>query len=187
MFEKYLGNDYYLQFDVQGQVAKSTHAGIPWLHRIRQAVGKRGHFRPFDGWKVRPGKSVIAARKTSHARERYPNQQSTGDQAVSCSRLGFSVCRTGFDPHPPPVIGQREDGAFVENLQGIPVRGIIRTTKQMNRSHPRFAPIETGDVGQVRVPQVIVLRMGRISAPITGHKCVVLVALKRDHQPIKTT
>jgi hypothetical protein len=36
------------QFDVQGQVAKSTHAGSPWLYRIRQAVGKKVHFWPFD-------------------------------------------------------------------------------------------------------------------------------------------
>jgi hypothetical protein len=28
-------------FDVQGSVAKSTHAGIPWLHFIRQRLGKR--------------------------------------------------------------------------------------------------------------------------------------------------
>lgn len=38
------------RFDVQGQVAKSTHAGIPWLHRIRQKCGDRVHFWPFDGW-----------------------------------------------------------------------------------------------------------------------------------------
>ena len=43
------------QFDVQGQVAKSTHAGIPWLYRIRKAVGNKAHFWPFDGWSVRRG------------------------------------------------------------------------------------------------------------------------------------
>jgi hypothetical protein len=31
-------------FDVQGSVAKSTHAGIPWLRFIRQRVGERVHF-----------------------------------------------------------------------------------------------------------------------------------------------
>jgi hypothetical protein len=40
-------------FDVQGSVAKSTHAGIPWLRFIRQPLGKRVHFWPFDGWDVR--------------------------------------------------------------------------------------------------------------------------------------
>jgi hypothetical protein len=31
-------------FDVQGSVAKSTHAGIPWLRFIRQRLGSRVHF-----------------------------------------------------------------------------------------------------------------------------------------------
>ena len=42
-------------FDVQGSVAKSTHAGIPWLRFIRQRLGTRVHFWPFDGWTFRPG------------------------------------------------------------------------------------------------------------------------------------
>lgn len=33
-------------FDIQGQVAKSTHTGIPWLRRIRDAVGEKVHFWP---------------------------------------------------------------------------------------------------------------------------------------------
>ncbi len=37
-------------FDVQGTVAKSTHAGLPWLHRIRQRFSDRVHFWPFNGW-----------------------------------------------------------------------------------------------------------------------------------------
>lgn len=37
-------------FDCQGSVAKSTHAGIPWLKRIRDEVGAQVHFWPFDGW-----------------------------------------------------------------------------------------------------------------------------------------
>jgi hypothetical protein len=36
-------------FDVQGSVAKSTHAGIPWLRFIRQRLADRVHFWPFDG------------------------------------------------------------------------------------------------------------------------------------------
>lgn len=47
-------------FDVQGSVAKSTHAGIPWLRFIRQHLGDRIHFWPFDGWSVPPDRSVIA-------------------------------------------------------------------------------------------------------------------------------
>jgi hypothetical protein len=62
------------QFDVQGQVAKSTHAGIPWLYRIRQAVGKKVHFWPFDGWEVRQGRSVMAEVFPSMLRRRYPTE-----------------------------------------------------------------------------------------------------------------
>ena len=47
-------------FDVQGSVAKSTHAGIPWLRYIRDQLGKRIHFWPFDGWDVPAGDSAIA-------------------------------------------------------------------------------------------------------------------------------
>lgn len=46
-------------FDVPGSVAKSTHAGIPWLRFLRRQVGERVHFWPFDGWTVPPGKSAV--------------------------------------------------------------------------------------------------------------------------------
>lgn len=47
------------QFDVPGQVAKSTHAGIPWLRFLRQQLGERVQFWPFDGWAL-TGRSTIA-------------------------------------------------------------------------------------------------------------------------------
>jgi hypothetical protein len=47
------------QFDVQGQVAKSTHAGLPWLRYVRSHV-PGVHFWPFDGWDIPPGSSAIA-------------------------------------------------------------------------------------------------------------------------------
>jgi hypothetical protein len=46
-------------FGVPGQVATSTHAGIPWLQRIRQTVSDRVHFWPFDCWELPTGKSAI--------------------------------------------------------------------------------------------------------------------------------
>jgi len=46
-------------FDVQGSVAKSTHAGIPWLRYLRRHVGRQVHFWPFDGWDVPTGHSAI--------------------------------------------------------------------------------------------------------------------------------
>jgi len=47
-------------FDVQGSVAKSTHAGIPWLRHLRQRTAGRVHFWPFDGWQIPSGRSVVA-------------------------------------------------------------------------------------------------------------------------------
>lgn len=47
-------------FDAPGSVAKSTHAGLPWLAYLRESCGQRVHFWPFDGWHPPAGKSVIA-------------------------------------------------------------------------------------------------------------------------------
>ena len=47
----------------QGNVAYSTHAGLPWLLYIREKLKKSGtqvHFWPFDGLNNWQGKSVIA-------------------------------------------------------------------------------------------------------------------------------
>lgn len=68
------------QFDVQGSVAKSTHAGLPWLRRIRDEVGSQVHFWPFDGWQPAEGKSVIAEVFPSIFRNRYPKEGRTADQ-----------------------------------------------------------------------------------------------------------
>lgn len=46
-------------FDVQGSVAKSTHAGIPWLRHLRRETGGRVHFWPFDGWLPPVGGSIV--------------------------------------------------------------------------------------------------------------------------------
>jgi hypothetical protein len=46
-------------FDVQGSVAKSTFAGLPWLRRLREQVQPGPHFWPFDGWHIAPGRSAI--------------------------------------------------------------------------------------------------------------------------------
>jgi len=47
-------------FDVPGSVAKSTHAGIPWLRYLRSRAGDRVHFWPFDGWEAPSAKSAVA-------------------------------------------------------------------------------------------------------------------------------
>ena len=68
-------------FDVQGSVAKSTHAGIPWLRYIRQHTKDRVHFWPFDGWSVPPNRSAVAEvypalwSRTFKIEGRTPDQQ----------------------------------------------------------------------------------------------------------------
>jgi hypothetical protein len=58
--ERARGSKSVFHFDVQGAVAKSTHAGIPWLRFIRQRLGARVHFWPFDGWDIPAGRSAVA-------------------------------------------------------------------------------------------------------------------------------
>jgi len=67
-------------FDVQGSVAKSTHAGLPWLRHIREEVNGQIHFWPFDGWYVPEGKCVLAEVYPSLFRRRYEHSDRTTDQ-----------------------------------------------------------------------------------------------------------
>jgi hypothetical protein len=67
-------------FDVQGSVAKSTHAGIPWLRHIRQQVKDRVHFWPFDGWNVLRDCSVVAEVYPALWSRTFPSMGRTPDQ-----------------------------------------------------------------------------------------------------------
>jgi hypothetical protein len=69
-------------FDVQGSVAKSTHAGLPWLHALRQEedIRSRVHFWPFDGFQVPAGRSVIAEAYPALYKRRYPRAGRTPDE-----------------------------------------------------------------------------------------------------------
>jgi hypothetical protein len=67
-------------FDVQGSVAKSTHAGIPWLRYIRQRLGDRVHVWPFDGWTVPAGRSAVVEAYPRLWSGGFPKQGRTGDQ-----------------------------------------------------------------------------------------------------------
>jgi hypothetical protein len=67
-------------FDVQGSVAKSTHAGLPWLLRLRLQAGARVHFWPYDGWQPATGRSVVAEVFPSLWRRRFPRGGRTSDQ-----------------------------------------------------------------------------------------------------------
>ena len=67
-------------FDVQGSVAKSTHAGIPWLLYLRRQLGSRLHFWPFDGWSVPAGKSAVVEVYPSLWKYAFPANDRTPDQ-----------------------------------------------------------------------------------------------------------
>ena len=67
-------------FDVPGSVAKSTHAGLPWLRFIRQRLGGRVHFWPFDGWDIPPDRSAVAEVYPSLWRHTFAREARTADQ-----------------------------------------------------------------------------------------------------------
>ncbi len=67
-------------FDVQGQVATSTHAGLPWLRFLRRTLGERVHFWPFDGWQPRAGRSVIAEAYPRLWSRSFAREDRDGDQ-----------------------------------------------------------------------------------------------------------
>ena len=67
-------------FSVPGAVAKSTHAGLPWLRFLRQNLGSQVHFWPFDGWQVPPNTSVIAEVYPTLWNKSFPSEGRTRDQ-----------------------------------------------------------------------------------------------------------
>jgi hypothetical protein len=67
-------------FDVPGSVAKSTHAGLPWLRYLRYRLEGRVHFWPFDGWEIPTGSSVLAEVYPSLWRKGFPREDRTPDQ-----------------------------------------------------------------------------------------------------------
>lgn len=67
-------------FDVPGSVAKSTHAGLPWLLHLRRELGEKVHFWPFDGWSPPVGVSVIAEAYPALSSRSYPREDRTPDQ-----------------------------------------------------------------------------------------------------------
>jgi hypothetical protein len=78
--EKRAGAKSVFHFDVPGSVAKSTHAGVPWLRYIRQHIGDRVHFWPFDGWEISAGRSVIAEVYPALWSRSFAREERTSDQ-----------------------------------------------------------------------------------------------------------
>ena len=68
------------QFDVQGQVANSTHAGLPWLRFLRHQLGEQVHFWPFDGWDIPAGRSALVEVYPALWSHNFAPKDRTGDQ-----------------------------------------------------------------------------------------------------------
>ncbi len=66
-------------FDVQGSVASSTHAGLPWLRWLRHQCGPRLFWWPFDGWIPPDDVSVIAEAYPTLVRRRYERADRSAD------------------------------------------------------------------------------------------------------------
>lgn len=98
-------------FDVPGSVAKSTHAGLPWLRYLRNKLGERVHFWPFDGWQIPPGRSALVEVYPSLWSRSYPREDRTADQHDAFSvaawmRQTDGGCRLGgflMPPLPPAL------------------------------------------------------------------------------------
>ena len=73
------------RFRVQGEVATSTHAGLPWLLHLRNQCKRLIHFWPFDGWDIPEGSSVVAEVYPSLWTRRFPKEGRDGDQQAACA------------------------------------------------------------------------------------------------------
>ena len=69
----------YIVPDVTGQVAKSTHAGLPFLRRIRRALPNL-HIWPFDGWEIPQNRSTLVEAYPRLYSAAYTAEDRTPDQ-----------------------------------------------------------------------------------------------------------
>ena len=70
-------------FDVQGSVAKSTFAGLPWLLYLRNWCKRPIHFWPFDGREIPEGKSVVAEVYPSLWTRRFSRDDRDSDEQAA--------------------------------------------------------------------------------------------------------
>lgn len=70
-------------FGVNGEVATSTHAGLPWLLYLRKQCKRQIHFWPFDGWEIPEGKSVVAEVYPALWMRRFPRDGRDGDEQAA--------------------------------------------------------------------------------------------------------
>ena len=105
------------QFDVQGSVAKSTHAGLPFLKQIRDEA-PNAHFWPFDGWSISGERSVVAETYPSLFRNRYPRESRTVDKqdayTICCWLRDMDMLERLNDFSSPPLPSAQKQTAQLE-------------------------------------------------------------------------
>ena len=67
-------------FDVQGSVAKSTHAGLPWLRYLSRQLDTKVHFWPFDGWDIVNHRSAVLEAYPALYKHGYSVENRSPDQ-----------------------------------------------------------------------------------------------------------
>jgi hypothetical protein len=67
-------------FDVQGSVARSTFAGLPWLLYLKNWCKRPAYFWPFDGWEIPQGKSVVVEVYPALWMRRFDRDGRDGDE-----------------------------------------------------------------------------------------------------------
>ena len=70
-------------FGVQGEVATSTHAGLPWLLYLRKQCKRPIHFWPFDGWEIPKGSSSVVEVYPSLWTRRFPKNSRDEDEQAA--------------------------------------------------------------------------------------------------------
>ena len=70
-------------FGVNGEVATSTHAGLPWLLYLRKHCKRPIHFWPFDGWEIPEGKSTVTEVYPALWMRRFPRDGRDGDEQAA--------------------------------------------------------------------------------------------------------
>ena len=118
-------------FDVQGSVAKSTHAGIPWLRFIRQRPGPRVHFWPFDGWDIPAGRSAIAEVYPALWSRGYANEGRNGDQHDAFSIAAW-LSHANRDGSPPERALAQVEG-WILGVAGSSTRPMVASTRTKRR------------------------------------------------------
>lgn len=96
----------------QAQVAKSTHAGLPWLLDIRERLVEKNmevHFWPFDGWAIPDGHSAIVEVYPALWNQRFPDYPAGNNEAKNKKhhrRDAYSVARWMWEQDQHGLLGQ---------------------------------------------------------------------------------